>query len=156
MRDKAGFSGKIFLPQKLGKWTQKGPKTGFFEFVGNTYYNYLPPKDTYSLLTISKTFKKTPSILNIKKRKLDSVFSFRKTTQEEVSKVIRNLNTKKSCQKSDTPTKIIKLNPDIFSNLIYKHFTYCVDKGGFLNDLKHAELFQYIRKINAKKKTIDL
>ena len=25
------FLGKIFLPQKLGKWAQNGPKTGFFQ-----------------------------------------------------------------------------------------------------------------------------
>ena len=89
------------------------------------YYNYFPQKNTCSLSTIIETFEKHPSILNIKKRKLDSVFSFRKTTQEEVLKVIQDLNAKKSCQTSDTPTKIIKLNSDIFSNLIYKHFNYC-------------------------------
>ena len=27
------FLGKIVLPQKLGKWTKNGPKTGFFEFI---------------------------------------------------------------------------------------------------------------------------
>ena len=27
------FPGKFFLPQKLGKWTQNGPKTEFFEFI---------------------------------------------------------------------------------------------------------------------------
>ena len=27
------FLGKIFLPQKLGKWTKNGSKTGFFEFI---------------------------------------------------------------------------------------------------------------------------
>ena len=26
------FPGKLFLPQKLGKWTQSEPKTGFLEF----------------------------------------------------------------------------------------------------------------------------
>ena len=62
---------------------------------------------------------------------------------------------------SDTRTKIVILNSDIFSNLIYKHFNYYIDKGEFPNDLKHAAMqtcfFQYIRKItNAKKKTIDL
>ena len=34
VRDRAGFSGKFFLPPKLGKWTQNGPKTGFFQFIG--------------------------------------------------------------------------------------------------------------------------
>ena len=79
-------------------------------------------------------------------------------TNRENDKIQRNL-----CKKllSDTPTKIIILNSDIFSNLIYKHFNYYIDKGEFPNDLKHAAMqtcfFQYIRKItNAKKKTIDL
>ena len=73
------------------------------------------------LSAIIEAFEKHPSILNIKKRKLDSVFSFRKTTQKEVLKVILDLNTKKSCQTSDTPTKIIKLNFDVFAYLIRKH-----------------------------------
>ena len=53
------------------------------------YCNYFPQKNTCSLSTIMETFDKHRSILNIKKRKLDSEFSFRKTTQEEVLKVIR-------------------------------------------------------------------
>ena len=91
-------------------------------------------------------FEKYLSILNIKKRNLDSVFSFRKTTREEVSKVIWELDTKTSCQTSDTPTKIIKLNSDIFSNLIYKHFNYGIDKGEFPNDLKHADIVSVYKK----------
>ena len=122
--------------------------------------NYFPPKNAHILSTIIEMFEKHPSVLNIKKSKLNSIFSFRKTTQEEVSNVVRDLNTKIGSQTSETPTKIIKLNSDIFSNLIYKHFNYCIDKGKFLNDLKHADivpLYHYIRKItNAKKKTIDL
>ena len=96
------------------------------------YYNYFPQKNTSSLSAIIETFEKHLSILNIKKRKLDSVFSFRKTTQEEVLKVIQDLNAKLSCQTSDTPTKIIKLNSDIFSNLIHKHFTVASIKANFL------------------------
>ena len=49
------------------------------------YCNYFPQKKhTHSLSTIIETFEKKPSILNIKKRKIDSVFSFRKTTEEKV------------------------------------------------------------------------
>ena len=36
--------------------------------------------------------------------KLDSVFSFKNCTHEEVLKVIRDLSAKKSCQTSGTPT----------------------------------------------------
>ena len=59
---------------------------------------------------------------------------------------MRDLNTKKSCQKSDSPTKIIKLNSDIFLNLIYKHCNYCIDKGEFPNDLKHADIVPVYKK----------
>ena len=59
------------------------------------YCNYFPQKNKYSLLTIIETFEKHPSILNFKKRKLDSVFSFRKTTQEEVLKVVWDVKIKK-------------------------------------------------------------
>ena len=46
---------------------------------------------------------------------------------------------KKCCQASDTSTKSIKLNSDIFSNLIYKNFSYCINKAEFPNDLKYAD-----------------
>ena len=116
------------------------------------YCNYFPKKNIHSLSTIIETIEKHPSILNIKKRKLDSVFSFRKVTQEEVSKIIRNLNTKKGSQTSETPTKVIKLNSDIFSNLIYKHFNYCIDKGEFPNYLKHANIVPVYKKNNKYEK----
>ena len=97
-----------------------------------------------------KRLKNTP-VFSILKRKLDSVFSFRKTTQEEVLVVIGDLNIKKSCQTSDTPTKIIILNSDIFSNLIYKYFNYCIDKGKFSNDLKHADIVPIYKKNKCEK-----
>ena len=112
------------------------------------YCNYFPQKNTCSLSTIIETYDKHPGIPNIKKRKLYSVFSFRKTTPEEVLKVIQDLNAKKSCQTSDTPTKNIKLNSDIFSNLIYKHFNCYIDKAEFPNDLKHTDIVPIYKKNN--------
>ena len=112
------------------------------------YCNYLSQKITHSLSTIIETFEKHPSILNIKKKKLDSLSSFRNTTQEEVLKLVRELNTKKSCQTSEAPSKIIKLNSDIFSTFIYKHFNYCIDKFKFPNDLKHTEIVPIYKKKN--------
>ena len=47
---------------------------------------------------------------------------------------------------SDTSTEIIKFNSDTFSNLIYKHFNYCIDKGEFPNDLKHADIVPVYKK----------
>ena len=120
----------------------------FSDLKISDYCNYFPQNNIHSLSTIIKNLEKHPSILNIRKRILDSVFSFRKTTKEEVSKVIWDLNTKKSFHTCATPTKIIKLNSDIFSNLIYKHFSYCIDKGERPNDLKHADIVPIYKKIN--------
>ena len=33
VHDRAGFSGKSFLPQNLGKWTKNWPKIGLFGFI---------------------------------------------------------------------------------------------------------------------------
>ena len=52
---------------------------------------------------------------------------------------------------SDTLTKIIKLNSNIFSNLIHKHFNYCVDKGEFSNYLKHADIVPVYKKNKCEK-----
>ena len=68
------------------------------------------------------------------------LFLSTKTAPEEVVKVIRNLNIRKSCQTTDIPTKVIKLNSDILGKFIYKHFSYCIDRGKFPNELKHDEL----------------
>ena len=53
---------------------------------------------------------------------------------------------------SDTSTKIIKFNSDTFSNLIYKHFNYCIDKDEFPNDLKHADIVPVYKENNKFKK----
>ena len=46
---------------------------------------------------------------------------------------------KKASQKSDIPTKIVKLNADFFGNFICKNLNYCLKKGGFPCVLKHAD-----------------
>ena len=56
--------------------------------------------------TIIETFEKHVNFFSITKRKLDLVFSFRKTTQEELSKVIRNLNSKKLVRQVALPQKL--------------------------------------------------
>ena len=39
---------------------------------------------------------------------------------------------------SGIPTTVIKLNSDIFSNFIYRHFDYGIVKGEFPNELQHV------------------
>ena len=79
----------------------------------------------------TKLFDQHPSIINIKKKKFDSVLNFKKTSSTEVEKVINNLNIVKACQKDDIPAKVIKMNKDIFTGFIAKDFNNCVDKSLF-------------------------
>ena len=43
-------------------------------------------------------------------------------------KLSKTLNVKKASQKSDIPTKIVKLNADFLGNFICKNFNYCLKK----------------------------
>ena len=54
--------------------------------------NYFFAKKNILFSTIIETFEKHSSILNIKQRNLDPAFSFTKTTQEEILKVIWDLS----------------------------------------------------------------
>ena len=64
-------------------------------------------------------------------------------------KVINNLNVAKTCQVNDIPTKIIKMNKDIFANFITDHFNYCIAYGEFPDELKDADVFPSIKRIKS-------
>ena len=91
-------------------------------------------------------FENHPSITNIKSKSFDTNFTFRDTSSSEVIKLIKTLNVKKASQKSDIPTKIVKLNADIFGNFICKNFNYCLKKGEFPCVLKHADVIPVHKK----------
>ena len=86
-----------------------------------------------TVLAAINTFQNYPSVVNIKQRESNSTFSFKNTNENEVRKIIKNLNVRKTCQGSDIPTKIIKLNTDLFSSFICQNFSYCVIIGKFPN-----------------------
>ena len=101
----------------------------------------------------TKLFDQHSSIINIKKKKFYSVLNFKKTSSTEVEKVINNLSIVKACQKDDIPTKVIKMNKDIFADFIAKDFNNCVDKGVFPDDLKHADVTPIHKKKDKSDKT---
>ena len=94
-----------------------------------------------------------PSAVNVKQREFNSIFSFKNTNENEVRKIIKNLNVRKTCQGSDTPTKIIKLNIDLFSSFICQNFNYCISISKFPNELKHADVIPVHTKKDKSDKT---
>ena len=107
------------------------------------------------VLAAINTFQNHTSVVNIKQRKFNSTFIFKNTNENEVRKIIKNLNVCKTCQGSDIPTKIIKLNIDLFSSFICQNFNYCISIGKFPNELKHADVIPVHKKrIKVIKQTI--
>ena len=66
---------------------------------------------------------------------------------------MKKLNVRKTCQGSDIPTKIIKLNIDLFSSFICQNFNYCISIGKFPNELKHADVIPVHKKNDKSDKT---
>ena len=58
------------------------------------------------------------------KKRSDILKTLRDTSSSELIKLIKILNVEKASQKSDIPTKTVKLNADIFRNFISKNFHY--------------------------------
>ena len=90
--------------------------------------------------SVIESFDEHPSIVKIKAKGFDSTFHFRKTSCNEVEKIISNLNIKKSCQQEDIPNKIIKLNKDLIAKFIAENFNSWIDKAEFPSELKHADI----------------
>ena len=105
---------------------------------------------------VLKTIKKYsthPSILNIKEKMNNNMFSFRNVTYEEILNEINSLDTSKSTQSEDIPFKIIKDNADIFANFILQNFNKCIIDGKFPDQLKKADVSPVFKKGNHNDKT---
>ena len=105
------------------------------------------------VLKAIKKYSAHPSILRIKEKMNNNVFSFRKVTYEEILNEINSLDTSKSTQSEDIPFKIIKDNADIFANFILQNFNKCIIDGKFPDQLKKVEVSSAFKNGNHNDKT---
>ena len=91
----------------------------------------------YSSIATNR-FDQHPSVINIKKKKIDSVLNLKKPSNIEVEEVTNNLSIVKACEEGDIPTKVIKINKNIFTAFIATDFNNCVDEGVFPDELIKA------------------
>ena len=100
-------------------------------------------------------FQNYPSIVEIKHRGLNSIFSFENTNERKVCKMIKNLNVRKTYHSNDILIKIIKININFLSSFICQHSNYCISIGDFPNEFKYADVVPgYKKLINVTKLTI--
>ena len=102
--------------------------------------------------TIEK-FEQHPSIIPIIKHKSNtSNFSFRGVVKQSIESLIETLDSSKTIQKDNIPTKIIKENMNILSNIFHDN---CFSESVFPDDLKRAEVIP-IFETDIKKDSKDL
>ena len=99
-------------------------------FLVETNYVFDP------VLKTIKKYSAHPSILSIKEKMHNNVFSFQNVTYKEILNEINSFDTSKSTQSEDIPFIIIKDNADIFANFILQNFNKCIIDGKFPDQLK--------------------
>ena len=93
------------------------------------------------ILKIISEYENHPSIQIINNAYKDKlIFVFSQEEREEIINEIRMLNPNKASQRSDIPTKIIKENAEIFTEIIHPCFSHCIETGTFPNCLKNADI----------------
>ena len=73
-------------------------------------------------------------------------FSFQPVSIDKVKNIIKTLNIKKACPDGDLHVKLIKMNEDIFSRLIFQNFNQSLINGEFPHCLKQVEVIPVFKK----------
>ena len=92
------------------------------------------------ILRIIEQYKNHPSVAAIHEKTLNKQFSFEYVPNSDIKKEILNLDVSKASQDSDVPTKIIKVNADIFAEVLYNVFNRSLEVGEFPAAMKLANL----------------
>ena len=86
-------------------------------------------------------YQNHPSVKAISEKYDKNTFSFKSVSLDEIKKEIKNLDTKKACQDTDLPTKIIQENFDIFADFIFQNFNNVVIAFSvFPTNIKNANI----------------
>ena len=81
-------------------------------------------------------------------KKFDKSFFFQLVSKEEIEKEILALQDGKAVQQSDIPTKIVKMNVDIFSELLYFEVYKTIEFSTFPFCMKLADVTPVYKKGN--------
>ena len=73
-------------------------------------------------------------------------------SKPEIEKEILNLGSSKACQDSDIPTKIIKSNSDIFTDVLYSEFSKSLETSAFPPSMKLTNVTPVHQKGNRSEK----
>ena len=96
--------------------------------ISNPYYNKIRDPVLKAILK----YKDHPSIKPIERvPKLKDFFNFSKVEKTEIFQEIACLDASRVFQDTDVPTKIIKENADIFTDLVHPSINASINNGDF-------------------------
>ena len=110
-------------------------------------YSDSPAEDL--LLRIIGKYHNRPSIKLIKFKNKFQTFKFRETNIAEIKKFIENLDPKKTSQKSDTNTNILRKNAAFLAKYTCDDINSSIRSSKFHNELKEADIV-LVHKKNSK------
>ena len=104
--------------------------------------NITNPNITDPVFCAIQKYEKHPSILKIKEMMGTNnlSFSFKFIDRKKIFNELQKLKSKKACQGSDIPVKIIKENIDIITDFIYNNFNNSLFSSYFPSNLKNADI----------------
>ena len=110
--------------------------------------NITKPNITDPVFCAIQKYEKHPSILKIKEMmgKNNLSFSFKFTDRKKIFNELQKLKSKKACQISDIPVKIIKENINIITDFIYNNFNNSLFSSYFPSNLKNADITPVFKK----------
>ena len=102
---------------------------------------------------IIERFRNHPSILKIKAKcfQKDS-FSFLVVSENDVCRVIKNIDFSKAYKKN-IPPKILKKNADVLSSFLKDDINLSFDNGKFPGNLKNADITHIFKKLDRNSKS---
>ena len=98
------------------------------------------------ILPIIEQYKNHPSVVATNEKNLNKQFSFEYIPKSDIKKEILNLDVSKASQDSYIPTKTIKVNADIFAEVLYNVFNRLLEVGEFPSGMKLADVIPVHKK----------
>ena len=98
-------------------------------------------------------YKKHPSIKAKAGISKNDNFILEKVSYEEIMHEIKQLDTGKPCQDTDIPSKIVKMNSDIFADFLHQNFYDAIATLVFPQNLKNSNITPVFKKGDRKSET---
>ena len=113
-----------------------------------------PTKDRDTVKVIIDKFADHPIILKIRENKLlpNETFSLPAATKEEINKIMKNIDTTKSCGPDKIPPKFVKMSANILDATLANVINENVQKCTFSESAKHANVPPIFKKDDRSKK----